>query len=567
MKKKKYLITTLLEETMCLNENHIFLNPWMNEDTLKTKCYPSYEELTSNIEFCYDLYRKNFHNFSDLLNKIHSQNLDIQFWKIFLGPWFQNFIFVFHDRWQRLLSFKKENDFNAIKAIDYNLEDLSENTFEDYQYAIKFDYLNSIIYQKIIEFNDLCEIQKIRFVKDNKPEKSSKSKFLKIFKILQKFLGKNQKYVFFNSYLPVKNEVLINLKLRQIPLFRKDFIKPRNFSYDEKIRKKKYKIFNGSSFENFLNENIFLFLPRVFLEGFNEIDKTILQENLPENPKKILCGIIPNTSHIMKYIAYQKIKKNKIITLQHGGESVINEVRRKHYYENFDINLRWSKCISTKHKNVFDIGYTKNIFKNLKPCDENIYMFLHNHSKYIEIPHVHEHLIFNNYLCKIIDFINLLNFDIQKKIKIRIIGFDHWEIEKKLKKIFPHIKFLEKNKKLKYVFNDAGFVISTYNATVLHEAIHANIPSCLLIDETELRETIIAEERKYFIELHKSKILHTNITSASDHINDIFLKKNVHKWWKSSFTVNSLNSFKNNISFINPNLNNDLYKFLKDEKI
>ena len=77
---------------------------------------------------------------------------------------------------------------------------------------------------------------------------------------------------------------------------------------------------NGSSFENFLNENIFLFLPRVFLEGFNEINKTILRENLPKNPKKILCGIIPNISHIMKYIAHQKINNNKILTLQQVGK-------------------------------------------------------------------------------------------------------------------------------------------------------------------------------------------------------------------------------------------------------
>ena len=33
------------------------------------------------------------------------------------------------------------------------------------------------------------------------------------------------------------------------------------------------------------NENIFLFLPRVFLEGFNEINKTILKENLEKSKK------------------------------------------------------------------------------------------------------------------------------------------------------------------------------------------------------------------------------------------------------------------------------------------
>ena len=350
-------------------------------------------------------------------------------------------------------------------------------------------------------------------------------------------------------------------------MFRREFIKPKQFSYNKKIRKKKYKIFNGSSFENFLNDNIFLFLPRVFLEGFNEIDKTIDKENLPENPKKILCGIIPSISHIMKYIAYQKIKKNKILTIQHGGNNIAYEVERNHLFENFDINLRWSKYIPAKNDNVFHIGYTKNIYKNLNSDSENIYLFLFNHSRYLEKPHISENLMLNNYLVKIIDFINLLHLDIQKKIKIRVIGFDFWEVEKKIRKHLPHIKFTKKNLNIKNLYNDAKFVITTYNATTIIESLNSNIPCCLLIDDNELNKTIINEERKHYIELYKSKILHTNITSASSHINDIFTKKGVKEWWQSSFTVNTVNNFKNNICYINPNLDNDIYKFLKDEKI
>ena len=45
MKKKKYLITTLIEETMCLKENQVFLNPWMDKDKIETKSYPNYQEL------------------------------------------------------------------------------------------------------------------------------------------------------------------------------------------------------------------------------------------------------------------------------------------------------------------------------------------------------------------------------------------------------------------------------------------------------------------------------------------------------------------------------------------
>ena len=104
----------------------------MDKDKIETKSYPNYKQLALNIKFCDDFYKKNFHDFVKLLNKIHNQNLNVKFWEIFLGPWFQKFIFVIHDRWERLLSFKKINDFNTIKAINFNLEDLSENTYEDF---------------------------------------------------------------------------------------------------------------------------------------------------------------------------------------------------------------------------------------------------------------------------------------------------------------------------------------------------------------------------------------------------------------------------------------------------
>ena len=62
-------------------------------------------------------------------------------------------------------------------------------------------------------------------------------------------------------------------------------------------------------------------MPRVFLEGFFGLDKfEISAERLPENSKSIIIGSIPYDSHILKYLAIQKIK-TKIICLQHGGGS------------------------------------------------------------------------------------------------------------------------------------------------------------------------------------------------------------------------------------------------------
>ena len=64
---------------------------------------------------------------------------------------------------------------------------------------------------------------------------------------------------------------------------------------------------------------------------------------------------------------------------------------------------------------MFSISDTQKIYKNFKSVSKNIYLLLYNHSRYLIKPHIHENLMFNNYLSKIVDFINLLDLDIQKK--------------------------------------------------------------------------------------------------------------------------------------------------------
>ena len=178
-------------------------------------------------------------------------------------------------------------------------------------------------------------------------------------------------------------------------------------------------------------------------------------------------------------------------------------------------------------------------------------------------PHIHENLLNSNYIRKILDFLDLLSENVRNNIKLRLIGFDHFNLEKQIKKKFPLIEFQNDNIKIKNIFSQAKFIITTYNSTSVIESIVSNIPTCLLIDEFEYQRSIRKNYKKYFSELKKVKILHTNINSASTHINEVFLGNKIEKWWNSKKTIKSINIFKKNICWINKNINNDIYNYIK----
>ena len=115
--------------------------------------------------------------------------------------------------------------------------------------------------------------------------------------ILQKYTGQN---IPFRSYLGLKNEILINLKLQQLP----SFIPNNYFNYKNQTRRKKLSSENKSnnSFEKFIYKNIFLFIPFSYIKIF--IQKKVTKLNLPTT-KKIFSANI-NGKSLLKDIVTSK---------------------------------------------------------------------------------------------------------------------------------------------------------------------------------------------------------------------------------------------------------------------
>ena len=430
MNKKIYLITTSLKETYKKEYNNIYLHPWIEENKIKFNDYPDRYNVIDDFNYCSDLYEKILPEVSKILNRIHKKNFNLEFWNIFMGPWLEQFISIINDRWKRLINFKNKNLFTNTLVIKYKDEDIAINDYTDFNCDIEKDYWNSIIYSKILKFNNLCDIDEVPYEKKIIVDKTKLN--------ISHLLKKKQKYLFLNTYLKRKDEIYINLKLKQFPIFRKKFNALPIFQYKKELRNKRIDLEKNSEFEEFLCLNIFQFMPRVFLEGFFDIDNEINAERLPDKPKCIIIGNFPYNSHIMKYLALQKIKKTKIICMQKGGDSYYYDFHRSLEKKLSNIYLSWTKNRDTKK--LKSIGFIKKKFNNRSP--KKIVLFLNNNPKYIYKPDILAYRMYNGYIERVINFIGKLHPQVQNDLLVRIIGFDCWSLKKKFSNITQILNFV-----------------------------------------------------------------------------------------------------------------------------
>jgi putative transferase (TIGR04331 family) len=551
MDEKIYLITTSLEETYKKKYKNIYLHPWIEENKIKFNDYPNRYNVIDDFNYCSDLYEKILPEVSKILNEIHKKKFDLEFWIIFIGPWLKQFIWITNDRWKRLINFKNKNFFSNTLVVKYKDEDIAMNDYHDFTCEIQKDYLNSIVYNKILKFTNLCDIEEVPYEKKIIKDKT-KLNITHLFK-------KKQKYLFLNTYLDRRDEIYINLKLKQFPIFRKRFNTLPIFHYKKELRNKKIDLEKNSEFEKFLCLNIFKFMPRVFLEGFFDLDDEINVERLPDKPKCIIIGNIPSHSHIVKYLALQKIKKTKIICMQTGGDSNYWEFTRSKNKELSNIFLIWSKYRDTK--SIKSIGFIKKRFVSKNP--KKIVLFLNNNPKYVFKPGILAYQMYNGYIERIINFIGKLHPQVQNDLLVRIIDFDSWwSLKKKILKYYPNIKFCDENTKIGEIYKNSKLVISTHIGTTMIEALTSNIPACVLIDDYQF-DVIKNKQKKYYKLLQNINILHTDLSECSEHINDLLLKDNLNNWWNTSEIKNNVSEFKENICFHNPNLSKDIIEIIQ----
>ena len=124
-----------------------------------------------------------------------------------------------------------------------------------------------------------------------------------------------------------------------------------------------------------------------------------------------------------------------------------------------------------------------------------------------------------DYFNELIQFVDKLNPEIKSKVKFRVKANIGYNYAKRFSEIFGEKKIDKPsiNNPLSKTLLNSKLIIATYPLTVFYEAMHANIPTILIIKKNHWQLTKTALDT--FEVLKKYHIAFDNFDEAKNHIN------------------------------------------------
>lgn len=241
--ENKYLITTRIEEVWPTNNSAKVFFPsiepldnypkseyFYKKFEINENFWTKENKLLENFEYLDNLYEKTLKGSSNLLNKLHKTKHKIKFWRIILGPWLTNYLFMSFDKWKKIENTVKKFSINKAKKIDFDRNLLIPYDLKNFIDLTQNDLWNQMINQDIFqEFLSSDKIEKISFKDEtrlykelgvNRLSGDSDSLLKKIaIKILSFKNTSNYRYLIYKPYIGAFNELLFSIKLNQLPVY------------------------------------------------------------------------------------------------------------------------------------------------------------------------------------------------------------------------------------------------------------------------------------------------------------------------------------------------------------
>ena len=578
-KKKRYLITTADERTWKFDRPVVFLgewcrlydrkNIWHNMDAIVSEPYgidPSKKK--SDYYEAKKLEDKLFPEFCELLNQYHNTKHSKRFWWILIGPWFKRIVKLLLNRVNTL---KKCLETYEISGTTYYISNTyalsSANSLLAYE-SFNDNKWNNILNCRILNFLEevkfsvklLNEESIVNHYPDSTSKiltnkKSYKKNILnwafKFYSRIARRLVKEDDAFIINSYLPLKEEVKLELALGQFPqLWKLQWNKILTWptmvkKSDQILRKTLNKKFSHKSecnLENIVRSLLFELLPDCYLEGLTYLQNIVDNQSWPKSPKFIFTSSNHNSDDVFKlWTANQVESGTKYYIGQHGNSygtrwdnvDCIEEVTPDKF-----ITWGWTDG-SEKHLPTFIFNTLGRNDKNydsqgglllIETICWNRYTTWDSSSGFIE------------YLNDQKKFVNSLGSSPRQKLTIRLHSGsrnDTWNEDKRWFDFDPKIKIDYAKANITDLIGDSRLVVHSYDSTGILVTLSQNIPTLAFWQNgfDHLRESA----KPYYQLLVDAGIIHLSVESATDKVSEIW--DNVDAWWNQAHVQDARKKF------------------------
>jgi putative transferase (TIGR04331 family) len=568
-KERRFLITTAIERTWVENQPIVFLGEWCRVygresrwAKLDALCLPYHwnnrDIFFSDYRYLNELYDRLLLDLSIKLNEIHGVDHGQRYWRIFVGPWLAYFIQILFDRWENLQGAMNAFEIDGTIALTGREEDLVPNDMDSFVEFIPRDDWNHYIYAELLHSIGHIEISYLVDERQNckvgESKASFKTRLRGIYTKATTIFRKHSDTFLLSTYLLRWDEILLSLRLRQLPyLLRNE--RPQYVPLD--FQKRIWGSFSQgcNEFENILLAMIPRHIPRVFLEGYDAITEKINLLDWPRSPKLIYAGnSLLHNSVAMAYTA-QKVENGAFLVCgQHGGGYGTAQFHfaEEHEIEISDRYLTWGWRDAHKEKSL-PMGIVKIPKKKLSSFNsrDTLLFISMTVSRYSFRLCAESAINYEKYIDRSFTFVSLLNRSIFSKTLVRLSPIEMGMcLPKRWRDRFPLININNGNSCIYSLFMKSRIVLQTYNQTGFLESVAMGIPTVLLADlkETPLRDAAVP----FYAELKRVRIFHDTPESAAEHINAIW--GDVDSWWTSVEVQEVVASFKSRYCYCSGNI-------------
>ena len=585
----RFLVTTAIEKTWPNNKEPIlFLGEWCKlynkkktwkkfDSIVQPYHWDNREKLYKDYLYLQDLFEILLSELSVKLNDIHNVSYSMRYWRILIGPWLGYFTQMLFDRWAMLQYSFRDNQISGLRVLGHNPDQFIPNDMKAFVTLFQTDVWNELIYSQILDWMKI-PVKKINVkYSEQQINKNNCSLNLKYrlkhslfqtISFLSFIFSRDDDYFFMSSYLSLHQDLMLQIKLGQIPKLWRSFDLPElTFDLNQRQWTMPTK-HNDNNFSNLLRTLIPKHIPKAYLEGYENLSSATKNLSWPKTPKAIFTSNSFVSDDIFKIWLAEKTEIGiPLITNQHGGNYGVAKwsSAEDHQIAISDHFLSWGWKEKNQSK-IIPVGNFKVFGNSYKANKKGVAMLIEmsiprqSYSMYsVPVAAGQWQDYFNNQL----RFVRNLPIDLRDQLIIRLYPSDYGHSQKKRWQLsFPSIQLDEGIQSLDSQVKKTRLFISTYNATTYLELMALNLPTIIFWNPNhwELRDSAIP----YFKKLKLVGIFHETPESAAKQMIKVW--DNISDWWESSRTQLVRKEFCEKYSNIPENPLETLTKIFRDIK-
>jgi putative transferase (TIGR04331 family) len=568
--KEFYLVTTAIEATWPSEGPILFLGDWCclyskKNSSLRWRKFEIAEYhwddrgklFEDNLELD-KIYEELLEELSVQFNELHGVNYSTRYWRILVGSWLRYFIEVVFDRWSMIEKVNVNYLIVSANVLDTLPGDKIPNDMQEFLLSYLDDAWNEAIFGELLQKFTSIKINKITNTKihilKKKPAFSFRQRvrrrLIQIPSCLLKWVARKDDAFFISTYLPLMKDLILQLKLHQVPQIWRGQGVP-DVKIDWLKREWHLNTDNKSGFSKIIREMIPGNIPSIYLEGYELLRRKCQKLPWPKSPKFIFTSNSFIADDIFKAWAAEKTELGAPLVIgQHGGGygTMKWDSMERHQLKIANLWLSWGWSY-VGNKIIKPVG-------NLKLFGRRWLMNKKGYALLVEltVPRYSYRMFsvpiagqWTEYFEDQKKFILALPPYIKDQLLVRLYDLDRgWAVTERWRDFMPNIRIDEGGDSIESLVRRCRICISTYNSTTFLESMAMNIPTIAFWNE---RHWELNRDAKISFDILKTVgILHNSPKSAAQHLENIW--DDVMSWWASDLVQAARKDFVTKYSSI-----------------